>query len=296
MDSEEADIFAACQVKSGQTTIQKMNHRKILISVFVAMTAFGSAQAQRVKGSDTLLPLTQELAEEYLEEHPDSSVIVTGGGSGVGISALMENTTDIAMASRRIKFGEKMKFAEAGLEAEEVIVAYDALAVVVNPSNPVSKLTREQLEAIFRGKITNWKEVGGADAPIVVVGRDTSSGTYGTWQEMIMDAGEKTRVTAKAQVTASSGAMLATVSKNPNAIGYEGMGYVNDTVKGLKVEGVAASAATARNGQYPLSRFLYMFTNGWPQGEVLNFLMHMQSDAGQKIVNSTGYVSLREVK
>ena len=129
-----------------------------------------------------------------------------------------------------------------------------------------------------------------------MVGRDTSSGTYGTWQEMIMDAGEKTRVTAKAQVTASSGAMLATVSKNPNAIGYEGMGYVNDTVKGVKVEGVAASAATARNGQYPLSRFLYMFTNGWPQGEVLNFLMYMQSDAGQKIVNSTGYVSLREVK
>ena len=151
------------------------------------MLTAGLAQAQRVKGSDTLLPLTQELAEEYLEEHPEGEVIVTGGGSGVGIAALMENTTDIAMASRRIKFGEKMKFAEAGLEAREVIVAYDALAVVVNPSNPVTQLTREQLEDIFRGKITNWKEVGGEDRKIVVYSRETSSGTYEFFKESVLD-------------------------------------------------------------------------------------------------------------
>ena len=155
------------------------------------MLTAGLAQAQRVKGSDTLLPLTQELAEEYLEEHPEGEVIVTGGGSGVGIAALMENTTDIAMASRRIKFGEKMKFAEAGLEAREVIVAYDALAVVVNPSNPVTQLTREQLEGIFRGKITNWKEVGGEDCKIVVYSRETSSGTYEFFKESVLYARDR---------------------------------------------------------------------------------------------------------
>ena len=129
--------------------------RTAVLTILCVLLLQGVSSAQRVKGSDTLLPLTQELAEQYLEKHPESEIIVTGGGSGVGIAALPENTTDIAMASRRIKFGEKMKFAEIGLDAREVIVAYDALAVVVNPSNPVDSLTREQLEAIFRGKITN---------------------------------------------------------------------------------------------------------------------------------------------
>ena len=186
-----------------------MNRKKILIS----------AQAQRVKGSDTLLPLTQELAEDYLEEHPEGEVIVTGGGSGVGIAALMENTTDIAMASRRIKFGEKMKFAEAGLEAREVIVAYDALAVVVNPSNPVTQLTREQLEDIFRGKITNWKEVGGEDRKIVVYSRETSSGTYEFFKESVLD--NKNYMSSILSMPAT-GAIIQSVKQTKGAIGYIG--------------------------------------------------------------------------
>lgn len=125
-----------------------------------------------------MLPVSQETAEIFMKDDPDRRVTVTGGGTGVGISALMDNTTDIAMASRPIKFSEKMKLKAAKQEVEEVIIAYDALAVIVNPSNPVSQLTRQQLEAIFRGKITNWKQLGGPDMKIIVYSRETSSGTY----------------------------------------------------------------------------------------------------------------------
>ena len=296
MDSEEADIFAACQVKSGQTTIQKMNHRKILISVFVAMTAFGSAQAQRVKGSDTLLPLTQELAEEYLEEHPDSSVIVTGGGSGVGISALMENTTDIAMASRRIKFGEKMRFAEAGLEAEEVIVAYDALAVVVNPSNPVSKLTREQLEAIFRGKITNWKEVGGEDRRIVVYSRETSSGTYEFFKESVLE--NKNYMSSILSMPAT-GAIIQSVRQTKGAIGYIGLAYLNQYVKPLAVsyDGgrhyALPSVETAADGSYPIVRPLYYYYDSAKEAVVSPFISYALSPVGQQSVLAQGFIPVK---
>ena len=274
---------------------------KKVLTAMVATLVLAAASAAMaapivMDGSTTVLPFGQAAVEQYMKEHQGVQFSVSGTGTGNGFKSLADGAAQIANASRFIKDSEIQNCISKKVYPVPFAVALDCIVPIVHKDNKVADLTKAQLKDIFAGKITNWKEVGGADAPIVVVGRDTSSGTYGTWQEMIMDSGEKTRVTAKAQVTASSGAMLATVSKNPNAIGYEGMGYVNDTVKGLKVEGVAASAATARNGQYPLSRFLYMFTNGWPQGEVLNFLMYMQSDAGQKIVNSTGYVSLREVK
>ena len=162
-----------------------MKKRIYPFMLFLCLTTFGS-MAQRIKGSDTVLPLTQTLSEEYLKTNPSASVTVTGGGSGVGISALLDGTTDIAMASRRIKFGEKMKMKQAKHDPQEVIVAYDALAVIVHPDNPVRQLTREQLEGIFRGKITNWKEVGGEDRKIVVYSRETSSGTYEFFKESVL--------------------------------------------------------------------------------------------------------------
>ena len=258
-----------------------MNRKKILISVFVAMLAAGSAQAQRVKGSDTLLPLTQELAEDYLEEHPEGEVIVTGGGSGVGIAALMENTTDIAMASRRIKFGEKMKFAEAGLEAREVIVAYDALAVVVNPSNPVTQLTREQLEDIFRGKITNWKEVGGEDRKIVVYSRETSSGTYEFFKESVLD--NKNYMSSILSMPAT-GAIIQSVKQTKGAIGYIGLAYLNRYVKPL---------ATAADGSYPIVRPLYYYYDAAKEQTVSSFISYALSPEGQKSVLEQGFVPVR---
>lgn len=260
------------------------------------MLTAGLAQAQRVKGSDTLLPLTQELAEEYLEEHPEGEVIVTGGGSGVGIAALMENTTDIAMASRRIKFGEKMKFAEAGLQAREVIVAYDALAVVVNPSNPVTQLTREQLEGIFRGKITNWKEVGGEDCKIVVYSRETSSGTYEFFKESVLD--NKNYMSSILSMPAT-GAIIQSVKQTKGAIGYIGLAYLNRYVKPLAVsyDGgehyAVPSVETAADGSYPIVRPLYYYYDATKEQTVSSFISYALSPEGQKSVLEQGFVPVR---
>ena len=270
-----------------------MKKRHILITVFAALCVHWTADAQRIKGSDTLLPLTQELAEEYLAEHPDEEIIVTGGGSGVGIAALPENTTDIAMASRRIKFSEKMKFAGLGLEASEVIVAYDALAVVVNPSNPVDSLTREQLEAIFRGKITNWKEVGGEDRKIVVYSRETSSGTYEFFKESVLD--NKNYMSGVLSMPAT-GAIIQSVRQTKGAIGYIGLAYLNRFVKPLAVsyDGGAhyayPSVETASDGSYPIVRPLYYYYDPEKEAAVRPFISYALSEKGQSSVLEQGFI------
>ena len=272
-----------------------------LVTAFIALVVLSAATMAMaapivMDGSTTVLPFGQAAVEQFMKENAGVKFSVSGTGTGNGFKSLADGSAQIANASRFIKDSEIKSCMDKNVYPVPFAVALDCIVPIVHKDNPVKELSHAQLKDIYSGKVTNWKEVGGADAPIVVVGRDTSSGTYGTWQEMIMDKGEKTRVTPKAQVASSSGAMLSSVSKNKNAIGYEGMGYVNKTVKGLQVDGVSATAATARSGKYPLSRYLYMFTNGWPKGEVLDFIMYMQSDAGQKIVNGTGFVSLRELK
>lgn len=247
-------------------------------------------------GSTTVLPFGQEAVEQYMKENPGVKFSVSGTGTGNGFKSLADGSAQIANASRFIKESEIKSCMSKNVYPVPFAVALDCIVPIVHKSNPVKNLTRAQLKDIYTGKTTNWKEVGGPDMKIVVVGRDTSSGTYGTWQEMILDKGGKARVTPRAQVAASSGAMLSSISKNKNAIGYEGMGYVNKSVNGLSVDGIKASPNTARNGKYPLSRFLYMFTNNWPEGNILDFIMFMQSDSGQKIVNSAGFVSIRELK
>lgn len=271
--------------------------RTAVLTILCVLLLQGVSSAQRVKGSDTLLPLTQELAEQYLEKHPESEIIVTGGGSGVGIAALPENTTDIAMASRRIKFGEKMKFAEIGLDAREVIVAYDALAVVVNPSNPVDSLTREQLEAIFRGKITNWKDVGGEDRKIVVYSRETSSGTYEFFKESVLD--NKNYMSSILSMPAT-GAIIQSVKQTKGAIGYIGLAYLNRFVKPLSVsyDGgrhyAEPSVRTAADGSYPIVRPLYYYYDAEKESIVSPFVSYVLSDEGQASVLEQGFVPVRE--
>lgn len=269
-------------------------YRKYIVLMAIALFVIcATAGAQRIKGSDTLLPLTQELAEEYLASHPDGDVVVTGGGTGVGISALLENTTDIAMASRRIKFGEKMKLASENLNAAEVIVAYDALAVVVNPSNPVDSLTREQLEAIFRGKITNWKDVGGEDRKIVVYSRETSSGTYEFFKESVLD--NKNYMSGVLSMPAT-GAIIQSVRQTKGAIGYIGLAYLNRYVKPVAVSydgGLSyamPSVDAAADGSYPVVRPLYYYYNVEKEGEVGAFVSFALSDQGQASVLRQGFV------
>lgn len=203
---------------------------------FAILAIFASqAYAQKIKGSDTVLPISQEAAENYMKNHNGATVTVTGGGSGVGISSLLDGTTDIAMASRSIKFGEKLKLKKNNKELCEAVVAYDALAVVVNPNNPISHLTREQLEAIYRGKVTNWSQLKdqvtgkrGFDKKIIVYSRETSSGTYEFFKTSVLR--EKNYMAGVLSMPAT-GAVIQSVSQTDGAIGYVGMAYINKNVK-----------------------------------------------------------------
>lgn len=274
--------------------MRKIIFAAVMIAVFsLSVSAFAGQIV--MDGSTTVLPFAQAAAEQFAKQNPGVKFSVSGTGTGNGFKSLADGSAQIANASRFIKDSEIKSCMDKKVYPVPFAVALDCLVPVVHPSNKVKSLTREQLKDIYFGKITNWKQVGGSDTPMVVVGRDTSSGTYGTWQEMIMDKGDKTRVTPKAQVTSSSGAMMTSVSQNKNAIGYEGMGYVSKSVKAIAVDGISGSASAARSGKYPLARYLYMFTKGWPEGDVLDFITFMQSNAGQKIVNSTGFVSLQQI-
>ena len=251
--------------------------------------------AQRIKGSDTVLPLTQTLSEIYMNQHPEATITVTGGGSGVGISALLDGTTDIAMASRRIKFSEKMKAKSAGEDLVEAIIAYDALAVVVHPSNPVRQLPREQLEGIFRGKITNWKEVGGEDRKIVVYSRETSSGTYEFFKESVLK--NKNYMSSSLSMPAT-GAIIQSVSQTKGAIGYVGLAYVSHRIKTLAISYDGEHFATptlenAINKTYPIVRPLYYYYNADDTEKVTPLMEFILSTEGQEIIKKSGYIPVK---
>lgn len=263
----------------------------VIVLAFLSLTA----NAQRIKGSDTVLPVAQQTAEQFMKQHPDGRVTVTGGGTGVGISALMDNTTDIAMASRPIKFSEKMKIKEAGEEVEEVIVAYDALAVVVHPSNPVKQLTRKQLEDIFRGKITNWKQVGGEDQKIVVYSRETSSGTYEFFKESVL---KNKNYMAGSLSMPATGAIIQSVSQTKGAIGYVGLAYVSPRIKTLSVSYddthyATPSVENATNKSYPIVRPLYYYYNVKNKDQVDPLLQFILSPQGQDIIKKSGYIPVK---
>ena len=271
-----------------------MNASKFTLLVLILFSGT-LCQAQRIKGSDTVLPVSQETAEIFMKEHPQARVTVTGGGSGVGISSLLDNTTDIAMASRQIKFGEKMKLKAAKQEVTEVIIAYDALAVIVNPANPVSKLTRQQLEAIYRGKITNWKQVGGPDWKIIVYSRETSSGTYEFFRESVLK--NKNYMSGSLSMPAT-GAVIQSVSQTKGAIGYVGLAYLNKKVKPLAISynGTEYVLPTMENGikkLYPVVRPLYYYYNNKDKANVTPFIDFILSAEGQNIIKKGGYIPAR---
>ena len=270
--------------------------KKIILTSIALLTITLSLSAQRIKGSDTVLPLSQKVAEAYKKANPSSSVSVTGGGSGVGLSALLAGTTDIAQASRKIKFDEKQKLKKGGKVAKEVIVAYDALAVVVNPANKVSKLTREQLEGIFTGKITNWKELGGENLKIVPYSRETSSGTYEFFKEHVLN--NKNYLNGIMSMPAT-GAIVQSVSQTKGAIGYIGFAYLSKGVKTISVSYnagktyISPSVANAKNKTYPIVRPLFYYYETKSQTKVKPFINYVLSSAGQKIVSEVGYIPVK---
>ena len=270
--------------------------RRALLCCMLTLTTltltFSTAWAGKIviKGSTTVLPIAQKVAEAFMKVYPDISISISGGGSGNGIKAIIDGTTDIADSSRFIKDKEVKLALSNGVYPVPFAVAYDCIVPVVPPSNSVTDLSTDQLKAIYKGEIRNWKEVGGPDRQVVVISRDTSSGTYEVWHEKIM---KKERVFPGALLQASNGAIVQAVGKNKNAVGYIGLGYVNDTVKALNVNGIKGEEKTTLNGLFPVSRPLYMFTNKWPREEIsmfINFMVHPQK--GQHLVREAGYVPL----
>lgn len=267
--------------------------KKIILAIALICSIAQGTFAQRVKGSDTVLPLAQKEAEAFNKK--GGNVTVTGGGSGVGIAALLAGTTDIASASRKIKFDEKVKFQQAGKSPVEKIIAFDALAVVVNPGNKVNELTRQQLEDIFTGKITNWKQVGGADLAIVAYSRETSSGTYEFFKEHVLKNKNYKKNILSMPAT---GAIIQSVSQTKGAIGYVGLAYLENDVKAIKVsyDGksfVAPSVATAKNKTYPIVRPLFFYYDKKNAAKLTPFINFVESAQGQDIVDKVGYISLK---
>lgn len=243
-----------------------------------------------VQGSDTMVNLSQAWAEAYQTANPGVSISVTGGGSGTGIASLINQTVDFANASREMKPEEVEQAKGAGVNPVENEVAKDGIVVLVNPANTVADLTIEQLGQIYRGEIVNWKDVGGADKPIVLLGRDTASGTYEYFKEEVV--GKDAEYSKSMKNLQSSQAIVDEVGKNVDAIGYAGIGYEGATIKPLNVEGVTASIDTVLDGSYPLSRGLYMYSAGEPDGVKKAFLDWIMSAEGQKVVSDQGFVPL----
>ena len=286
-----------------------MKRLRILIILFlILLTACSSNPTQtnststayiENKGSDTIVNLALAWAERYQAEHPEVRISVTGGGSGTGIASLINKTVDIANASRKIKEEEIAEANTNGVEPVEHIIARDAIAVIVNPQNPVSQLTLKQISDIYSGKISNWTEVGGDDRPIVRLSRETNSGTHVYFLETVIRLGnseDKTLFSMDTLLLPSSEGIIAEVRQNPNAIGYDGLGYVPKDLKTIAIaeqDGgphVLPSIATVNDKSYPIARDLYMYTDGEPVGIVKKYLDWILSPEAQEIVAELGFV------
>ncbi len=251
-----------------------------------------------IKGSDTMVHLASTWAEKYMDAHKGAELSVTGGGSGTGIAALINGTTDICAASRAIKEKELSLARQKGIEPQEITVARDGIAVVVNPANTVDSLTVAQIGKIFSGEYKRWSDVGGADEPIIVLSRESSSGTFVFFQEHVL---AKADYTPQARFLPGTSAVIQAIAADQWAVGYVGLGFAaeaGDRVKALEVKNkenaaaVVPSEETVRSGDYAIARPLYLYTNGEPQGLVKEFIDFCLGADGQKIVRETGYVSL----
>jgi phosphate transport system substrate-binding protein len=248
-----------------------------------------------VAGSDTMVNLAQAWAEKFNTENPGVQITVKGGGSGTGIAALLNKTIDFADASRSMKAEEESQAAAAGVKPVKTEVARDGVVVAVNTANPVAALTKEQLGKIYAGQITNWKDVGGNDAPIVLLGRDSSSGTYAFINdEVLAKLAGKPPYAKSMQNLQSTQAIVDQVSKDANSIGYIGLGYENAGIKAVAIDGTQASEATVLDGTYALSRGLNMYSDGEPTGVKKAYLDWILGAEGQALVKEQGFVPLKK--
>ncbi|UCC79472.1 MAG: PstS family phosphate ABC transporter substrate-binding protein [Candidatus Zixiibacteriota bacterium] len=252
----------------------------------------------QIKGSDTMVHLGSSWAEAFMNMHKDIEVSITGGGSGTGIAALLNGTTDICMASREIKDKEMKMAAEKNISPREFVVARDGIAVVVNPENPLKEATVEEIGKIYTGQYTSWKQLGGPDQDIIILSRESSSGTYVFFQEHVLDRKD---YTPKARLMPATASIIQTVKDDRWAIGYVGLGYAlkaGEEIKILAIDDgsgpVLPNMETVKSGEYSISRPLYLYTNGNPAGSAKEFIDFCMSDQGQNIVEQTGYIKVTD--
>lgn len=262
--------------------------KKIISLLLIAGAALFS-QKLTIQGSTTVLPIAQRGAEVFMDNNPDADITVRGGGSGTGIAALIDNTTDIANSSRPMKAKELNLARQKGVNPVATIVAMDGIVIIVNKQNRLTDISGATLKDIYTGKLTNWEKIGGSGGAIVVVSRDAASGTFEVFNEKVLGGA---KLTDAALMMASNLEIVRTVSQTPGAIGYIGLGYVSEDIKSLKVEGITASEKTVRAGEYPYARPLYMYTDGTPSGLAKRFIEFLLSPAGQKIVKEEGFIPL----
>ncbi|MGA2090345.1 MAG: PstS family phosphate ABC transporter substrate-binding protein [Endomicrobiales bacterium] len=267
--------------------------KKLFISAIVSLVSIAPLFADAkivIEGSTTVLPIAQRAAEDFMNAHKDAQLTVRGGGSGVGITSLLEKTCDIADSSRPIKDAEIQKAASNGVAPKAYVIAMDGIAVIVHPSNGIKNMTKQQIQDIFTGKISDWKQLAMPAQQIVVVSRDSASGTFEAFGALALD-GNKVR--ADALLQASNQAVASVVAKTPGAIGYIGLGYITGAVKAVSVNGIAATKQTVLAGKYPFSRPLFMYTNGPAKGTAKDFITFILSKDGQKLVEEEGFVALK---
>ncbi|MCF7793683.1 MAG: phosphate ABC transporter substrate-binding protein [Candidatus Cloacimonetes bacterium] len=267
----------------------------ILILAGVAVLVLVLACSQKsttinTAGSTTILPIVQAAAEAYMDKNPEINISVRGGGSSIGIKSAINQTIDIGNASRRITNKEADLVEEKDSDLIETAIAKDAISIVVHKNNPLTNLSMQELKSIYSGKINNWKEIGGKDMEIIVISRDVSSGSFLVFNEVVLDSSQ---VKENSMRLASNNAVATTVSYTPGAIGYIGLGYVNDELKTLSIDGVFPNNETAQSNEYRLTRLLYMYTSSQPRKPALEFIDYILSEEGQKSVEEQGYVRIK---
>lgn len=280
-----------------------MKLKKIILGTIVALgmvantgILYARTKIIQVKGSDTILNLSQRISEEYMKENRKSRIAVTGGGSGVGISSLINGTTDIAMASRNIKDKELELAKNKNIDVKETVLGYDGITVIVNKDNKVKNISSEVLGKVYRGEVTNWQELGGENAPIVVLSRDSSSGTHEFFKEHIVrinNTKKDLEYGKKVLYMPSNEAIKQEIKSNKNAIGYIGMGYMDNTVSSLTVDNVEPSVKNVGNKQYPIAREVYWYSKNGAGQELDNFINFATSTKGQELVKQEGFVPVK---
>ncbi len=263
----------------------------IFLFIFLILVSCSTGKVKiKIAGSTTVLPIVQAAAEEYMLKHPDINISIRGGGSSIGILSAINKIIDIGNASRKVSSSELDITKENSQDLIETEIALDAISIIIHPDNTVDELNLDQLQDIYSGKIKNWKELGGPDFKIVVVSRDTPSGSFAVFNEIVLI---KERVTSEALMLASNNAVATNISYTPGAIGYVGIGYVNDKLKLLKINGIYPSKRSVKKNKYVLTRKLYMYTSETSKGLAQDFIDFILSERGQQIVEEQGYIRIK---